>query len=246
VAHDRMTLTIALVLLLVLGSPALGETGRDPETGRIILVPLNLAVPAATEVETGIAPVWEAILAHFAAQERPVSAIERTSGRALWNDVMSKWQASGDEGGVVHVYSLFAVRLAEQLEYEEIVFPTVVTRAARVDGQVARWDGVERPVAVPVLTQQHIDTGGSEFLASRDGIRGDLAAASLHVAVLRSDGSLRFEGTGGLALLQDVVRSARDPELVAKLRQGAFEDGTALRRGVEAAFRSPLPAARAE
>ena len=89
---------------------------------------------------------------------------------------------------------------------------------------------------------------GSDLLVASKGVRGEIAAASLHVAVLSPDGELRFEGAGGLSVLQELdeeedVRG--DAQVAVELRQNAFADASELREGVEAAFRRPLPASRA-
>ena len=77
------------------------------------------------------------------------------------------------------------------------------------------------------------------------GVRGEIAAASLHVAVLSPDGELRFEGAGGLSVLQRLEPSERSTEVDVAMREDAFDDSAELREGVEAAFRRPLPASRA-
>lgn len=245
--HDGCA-TLALLLALLLGAagPALAEADRtDPDPGRVVLVPLNLGVRAAEGVEPGIEPVWREILQHFSAQERPVTAIERSSGTALWNEVMAELQASGD-GDVYSAYARFARRVADQLDYETIVFPSLVKRVAKVRGEMAHWDGVHQRVETPALpvVRDH-SLGGPGLIASQNSVRGELAAVSLHVAVLQPSGELRFEGAGGLTLLHRLTRSRQEGELVAKLRTDAFEDDEALRLGIEAAFRQPLPASRA-
>ena len=119
----------------------------------------------------------------------------------------------------------------------------ILIRSARVQGDTAAWDGVRRRVALtggPVM--------GSDLMLASQGVRGEIAAASLHVAVLSPDGELRFEGAGGLSLLQqiDEQEKARGTAQVAvELRPDAFADASELREGVEAAFRRPLPASRA-
>jgi hypothetical protein len=211
-------------------------------SGRVVLVPLNLGVRATSEVEPGVEPVWREILLHFAGQEQPATALERKSAAALWNEVMAEVSAQ-PHPDVYQAYAVFARRIADQVEYSAIVFPSLVTRAARVQGDTAAWDGVRRRVALtggPVM--------GSDLMLASQGVRGEIAAASLHVAVLSPDGELRFEGAGGLSLLQqiDEQEKARGTAQVAvELRPDAFADASELREGVEAAFRRPLPASRA-
>jgi hypothetical protein len=246
-----MTCRSALVLLsmaLLLGAPAVSADGSDAlGEGRVVIVPLNLGVRASTEVEPGVDPVWREILAHFAARQKPATALERKSAGALWAEVMAEVRAKPD-GDVYEAYAIFARRIADQVEYSAIVFPSLVTRAARIQGKTAAWDGVRRDVEL--AGRDTVGTAlGNDLVVMSTGVRGEIAAASLHVAVLSPDGDLRFEGAGGLALLQELEEggdAAKGGAKVAvEMRQDAFADRAELREGIEAAFRRPLPASRA-
>ncbi len=69
------------------------------------------------------------------------------------------------------------------------------------------------------------------------GLSGKVAAASLHVAVLRSDGTALYEGLGGLDLIQQVSRDRRRAGgWKYELRPEPFGDAENLREGVEHAF----------
>jgi hypothetical protein len=249
--HPLSATTALATLLLVAGFPTLlpasAARATDPEAllrgGRVVLVPPNLGVRAAAEVEPGVDPVWRQILAHFAEQPTRATALERSSAGALWNEVMREVQAQPG-AGVYDAYALFARRIADQVDYSAIVFPSLVTRAARVNGGSAAWDGVRRTIDGPLARETVGAVAGSDILVYRDGVRGDLAAASLHVAVLSPDGELRFEGAGGLALLQELASNDAADVGVA-MRSDAFDDAKELREGIEAAFRTPLPASRA-
>jgi hypothetical protein len=215
--------------------------------GRVVIVPLNLGVRATTEVEPGVEPVWREILSHFAARKQPATALERKSATALWAEVMAEVSAKPNPD-VYEAYALFARRIADQVEYSAIVFPSLVTRAARIQGKTAAWDGVRREVELE--GRETVGTVmGSDLVIASTGVRGEIAAASLHVAVLSPDGELRFEGAGGLSLLQaleedgDAVKGGM--QVAVELRPDAFAVPSELREGVEAAFRHPLPASRA-
>jgi hypothetical protein len=85
-------------------------------------------------------------------------------------------------------------------------------------------------------------------VVTNQGVRGQIAAASVHVAVLSPKGELRFEGAGGLAVLQQLDAGPElrgDKGLAVELRPDAFADASELREGIEVAFRRPLPASRA-
>ena len=107
---------------------------------------------------------------------------------------------------------------------------------------VLSWDGVRHFVETPMDSYK-----SGEMIITTRGANGELRAASLHVAVLSPDGELRFEGAGGLALLQrvEVRMDGRSNQFAVADRQKPFDDADALRRGIEAAFAKPLPASRA-
>jgi len=74
------------------------------------------------------------------------------------------------------------------------------------------------------------------------GVRGKIGAASLHVAVLRPDGTRVYEGLGGLDLVQDLHRD--DPwggSWSYELRAEPFADREHVREGVERALEGTLP-----
>jgi hypothetical protein len=241
----------ALILLtgaLLVWAPAApaADASEVLGSGRVVIVPMNLGIRATAEVEPGVEPVWREVLSHFAAQQQPATALERKSAEALWNEVMTEVRAQ-PEPDVYKAYALFARRIADQVEYSAIVFPSLVTRAARVQGEIAAWDGVRRHV--DLSDPETIGTVmGSDLLVASKGVRGEIAAASLHVAVLSPDGELRFEGAGGLSVLQQLDTEEDvhgDAQVAVELRPNAFADASELREGVEAAFRRPLPASRA-
>jgi hypothetical protein len=242
-----LSILIALLFTGLFSSSSALATEPEIDLGRghVVLVPPNLGVRATADVEPGIERVWREILQHFAAQQRRATALERKSATVLWSEVMREVAATPN-ADVYQAYALFARRIAEQVEYTTIVFPSLVTRAARLSGQTAMWDGVRRRVDSPPVGQGFVSAiSGADLLVS--GLRGELAAASLHVAVLSPDGALHFEGAGGLALLQQLEQGdlRGDGEFAVAMRKDAFDDSAELREGIEAAFRRPLPAPRA-
>jgi hypothetical protein len=211
-------------------------------SGRVVVVPVNLAVRAAQEVEPGLDPVWHALLQYFASEGKSVVAIDRNDAGALWNEVMAE-EAKSESGNpdLYGAYARFAKRVGEQAEFDSIVFPTIVTHSARINGRVASWDGVRRQVDIPGLLNESIDTyREGKIWIDRHGATGELAAASLHVAVLSPQGELRYQGTGGLVLLQELAEPKKrdeDVELTAVMRKDAFAAPDQLREGIGAAFR---------
>jgi hypothetical protein len=227
---------------LWLASPA--ESGEPRPTaigsGRVVVVPVNLAVRAVAEVEPGREPVWRALLEYFASEEHPVIALDRNDAGALWNEVMADAKQAGEDKNLYAVYGRFARRVAEQAEFDAIVFPTLVTHAAHVSGRSASWDGVRRQIDIPGQLAESIDTyREGKIWLYRHGGTGELAAASLHIAVLSPKGELRYEGRGGLVLLQELVPPQKPSEsaFTTVMRKDPFAAPDQLREGIHAAFR---------
>jgi len=231
----------ASVSLLALSAESGEKRPAARGSGRVVVVPVNLAVRAVAEVEPGIEPVWRALLEYFASAEHPAIALDRADASALWNEVMADAAKAGEQGDLYATYGRFARRVAEQAEFESIIFPTVVTHGARLQGHIANWDGVRRQVEVPGLLDESIDTyREGKIWLSRRGATGELAAASLHVAALSPKGELRYEGRGGLVLLQELVRPPKSEggnELTTAMRKDPFAAPDQLREGIGAAFR---------
>ena len=225
----------------VLSLAARGESPDSPPAllgpGRVVVVPVNLAVRAVPEVEPGVEPVWRELLQYLASEREHVVALERAGAGQLWNEVMAETSAERDRPNLYELYGRFARRVAEQADFDSIVFPTLVTRAARVRGRSAIWDGTSEPVEVPGQFSETIDTlREGKIVLTRNGATGEIAAASLHVAVLSPSGELRFERTGGLVVLQRLVKPQDEHhlELSAIPRSDAFADPQALREGIAA------------
>jgi hypothetical protein len=208
-------------------------------TGRVVVVPVNLAVRVAPELEPGIDPVWHALIAYFTSQEKPAAALARGDAGALWNEVMADEKQAGGGGDLHAAYRRFTLRVAEQARFGSIVFPTLVTHAARVEWRTAQWDGVRRPIEVPGNFRQGLERfGDGKIWVDRHGAQGELAAASLHVAVFAPTGELIHEGTGGLVLLQELAlpASKAEFELTTVMRKNPFEASDQLREGIAVAF----------
>ena len=236
-----MLLGLGASVLWLAASAESGE--RRPAasaTGRVLLVPVNLAVRAVPEVEPGVEPVWRALLEYFGSEEQPAIALDRADATALWYEVMADAKRAGGEDDLYAAYGLFAQRVGAQVEFDSIVFPTLVTRSARIHGRAASWDGVRRTVEIPGQFYESIDTyRNGKIWLSRYGANGELAAASLHIAAMSPRGELRHEGTGGLVLLQEIVepRDKSGVELTTVLRRDPFAAADQLREGIAAAFR---------
>jgi hypothetical protein len=117
-----------------------------------------------------------------------------------------------------------------------------VLRPAQLSGWHAYWDGVQRVVPNAAMLMD----GGIAHLARPGdvhavGLRGKVAAVSLHVSVLLPDGTHVHDGFGGLDVLQEAQREkgheAR-PSFVT--RTEPLADRESVREGVKLAFEGPV------
>jgi hypothetical protein len=227
----------------VLSLAARGESTDSPPAklgpGRVVVVPVNLAVRPVAEVEPGVDPVWRELLQYLGSEREGVIALGREGAAALWDELMVEAAAQGSPPDLYDAYARFARRVAEQVEFGDIVFPTLVTRAARIRGRTASWDGAREPIEVPGQFSETIDTlREGKIVLTRHGANGEIGAASLHVAVFSSSGELRFERIGGLVLLQRLVQPQDDHHLELSVvpRTDAFAHPKPLREGIAATF----------
>jgi len=251
--HRGVALIASLFCLMLIGvGPAQAEAPAESdalEVGglRVVVAPLNIGITAVDEVSSGIAPVTQELLLHLKESGHRVAALEREGATQLWQEVLIEARHEDPEISVYEVYARFANRVGEQVEYGVMVFPSLVVRAARVRGELASWDGVDRWVSVPRLDDQ-IDTvrDGALQIYSHGGT-GELAAASLHVAIFEPGGDMRFEGAGGLSLLHDVKRAEGDGSSAFEMarRENPFDDSGELREGISTAFSRHLPSSPA-
>ena len=235
-------------LAACLSSPVAARGGvLDVGERRLIVAPLNLGIAPVDEVAPGLEPVRYELLAHLRDEGHRVATLETDSAQQLWRNLMVTARSDG-EADIREVYARFASEIADQVDYGILVFPSLIARPAQVRGERATWDGVTRWVDVPRLDEEVGNPGSSQLQVRSNGGRGELAAASLHVAVFDASGTLLHEGSGGLTLLQDVVRarSRSKHALERKLRADAFADAGEFREGFDKAFAAQsFPAAQA-
>ncbi len=223
------------------------ETAGAPRLNRIVVAPLNLGLRTPPELRGSEAAVWTELLEYLRSQDRSLSVVDADDAQALWSDELGHLEASGEPVEMRAAASRFAQRLAEHVEYDVVVIPSLVIRRARVGGHHASWDGARRPLPVrtPLPIAAAVDTGIEGVTTS--GFKGSIAAASLHVAIVGADGEPLYEGLAGLDVIQELTRGATGPaaaEWVLAPRGDCFADASGLRRGVERAFARPVPATR--
>ena len=232
-----------LVSFSLLGCASAGSDTPAPIAGpeRIVMAPLNVPLRMPVEVEGVEAPVWTALLDHFDRRGRSVRALDPGDARGLWT---ATWLDTGPGRTLRSATREFALRLAEHTDFDLLVLPSLVLRRAAVRGNHAHWDGVRRRVEIDRPWSGEIDGFGDPGVEARiDGLDGQLAGASLYVALLRPDGDTVYQGLGGLALLQEAEQAPHGPrgDWRVVLRDTPFDSAAQLSEGIAIALERPMP-----
>lgn len=231
------------IALTVLACASSGEPGTPaPRPDRVVVAPLNLSLRTPDELLGSAALVWPEILRYLGAQDRKLSVVEADGAARLWQAAVRDLERSGAAAEPRAAASRFARLLADHVDYDVLVMPALVVRRARVGGRQAWWDGVRRELPARAPLPLSIDDAIGGVVIS--GYRGDIAAASLYVAILAADGEPLYEGLGGLDVIQEIARVPRThdaPEWTLEPRRDAFADAAGLRDGIERAFERRLP-----
>ncbi len=246
-----MSARIPSLSALVLASVALAACATSPPESdaeaatvsleRVVVAPLNVPVRAPAELEGKNEPVWQELLGYFQERDRQVAVLSPISAERLWLQATVDLDVS-DRGAALRTgYSRFARALAAHRDFDLLVVPSLVLRPAQLSGWHASWDGVQRVVPNAAILAPSGLFGASGAAVQVAGLRGQVAAVSLHVLILGPDGTQVQEGLGGLDVLQEARRDAvADGKLRFAVRAEPFADPDAVREGVVRAFRGPL------
>ncbi len=226
-------------------TPSAEQAADTLHLGRVVLAPLNLGLRVPPELQDVGEPVWHELLRHFQAHDRQVAVIAPADAELAWMDAIAELERSGTTPDLPTASAHFARRLREQVDYELLLMPSLVLRSARVHGRRAHWDGVHRRLRVRATPMNGpiIEIGLLGNHPEVSGLTGRIAAASLHVAVLSSDGRFVYQGLGGLDLIQEATLDRRAPRKTWQLvpREAPFADVECLRQGIALAFERKLP-----
>ena len=184
--------------------------------------------------------MWSELLRYFLVRDRNPALLAPSEAELLWRQVMAGLERGDPDRDLRTASSRFARGIAEQADYDVLVMPSLLLREVRVHGREAHWDGVHRmiPVRDP---RPDLGLDDVSYPVGWDPIprfRGRLAATSLHVLVLSSDGEAVHEGLAGLDLLHEARRGQQSPHEGWKLelRAQPFAHPKHLRDGIERAF----------
>jgi hypothetical protein len=256
-SFEETALTPRTLLLLAVFTAALAactsppapapEFGAASTARSVVVAPLNVAVRAPADLASKGDPVWTELLSYFQRQDRQVAVLSPLSAERLWLAATSDLDLSDRQAALRTAYSRFARELAGHRDFDLLVVPSLVVRPAQVSGLHASWDGVQRPVPNAATAVQRgvgdLTGPGADLLTG--GLTGKVAAASLHVVVLRADGTRLYDGLGGLDVLQEARRdNSPDGALRFAARRQPFPNREWVAEGVERAFEGPVLTAR--
>jgi hypothetical protein len=163
---------------------------------RIVILPLNVAVPMPAELKSASAAVWSALEIYLRAHGAALKTLSYPIARELW--IASIRDARADpkkkDPGFDDAARRFVAKLKESADFDALIVPSLYVQRAALSGAKAQWDGSERTLKV--------ETRRGEAPAHSDSaIEGVVPAVSLHAVVFNGEGAKLQEGRAGLALL---------------------------------------------
>jgi len=246
-----MAVRLSPVFLIAALALTACATSREPSAelfanapaNRIVVAPLNLAIRAPAKIDGKGEPVWRELMRYFQTLDRQVAVLRPSSAELLWREATLDLDVSDRDRALRTACSHFAQALAEHRDYDLLVVPSLVLRRGRLRGRYAIWDGVQRVVPngadmIPMDFSDVIYPAGAVTVL---GLRGKIAAVSLHVSVLRPDGTHVYEGLGGLDVIQEGHRDGPwEGRWTFDTRAEPFTEPEHLREGIELAFERTL------
>jgi hypothetical protein len=218
-----------------------------PGVERVLLGPANLFVALRAELEAGVEPLQQEIVAYLETHGRQVERLALLEGRRLWEESIEEAKGSGAPMSFQGTATLFARRLSGTREFQALVMPSLLYHFVRVKHRRADWDGVDRRMRVVNIPPRKAGRSDNWLvnILGGIGIASDAPVTSLHVVVLSRDGQKVFEGRGGLDFVQeiDLKDFLKSYDVDVHVRADLLQDREILREGVEIAFTPYLPPA---
>jgi hypothetical protein len=211
----------------------------------VLVLPLNVATLMPPELVSLGPIVWEELETYLQAPGRRLTTVSHEVARRFWLSSIRQVRAgqNGAQPGFDDAARVLVARLAQHVEFDTVIAASLSVRPALVEGPVASWDGVERPVEVEAY-------GNARGLAHGGEMKGSAAAASLHAVVWDASGEKLQEGIGGIELLVRVhvtrKRSTGEVFYQYLTRPDPFSNRAHLRQALELALSPLLPPPLAE
>jgi hypothetical protein len=176
---------------------------------------VNLALELPPELEDAVDPVHAEIIQQLRAQGARVAVVWPPDAALLWRAALAAVRASPElPDDLATAAGVFARGLGEEADFDLLVMPSLAIREARLSGNTARWDGVQRRLSVrgrtPAAGRSYslLEPGSVEPGVVVQPGRARISGLSLHVLVVTPEGRPLHQGWGGLDLLQDALATA--------------------------------------
>jgi hypothetical protein len=213
---------------------------------RIVVAPMNLALPLSPDLEDVVEPVSNELVRYLQGLGFRVAVIWVPDASALWRDSAAAVQQEREEPPeFAQVAGVFSRLLAREAEFDLLVLPSLVFREAEVQGRFAQWDGVRRRIrfressAAPLgRAQPFPDPFDSTDRSSSGPVspewRGRITGLSVHALLFTPQGSAVYQGMGGLDLVHVAIRSSGGSAVESSLRlqPRLLEDSEHVREGI--------------
>jgi hypothetical protein len=239
-----------LVLAHLLGCASAPRKERSVLAGGaaqdLLILPLNVTAIMPPELEALSSVVWAELEIYLRAHGKRLKTASFRDARRLWLSSVQQVRAGekGVRAGFDDAVRVLVLELAKHAEFDTLIVPSLFIRKARISGNSATWDGVERSL--------EFEESGREArrIPANTPLVGEAPAASVHAVVLDAKGNKIQEAKGGLELLVLVrvlggLGSPTDmPTLEFATRTDLFANREHLREGIAEAlapFLPPLP-----
>jgi hypothetical protein len=205
----------------------------------LLILPLNVAAVMPAELEASGPVVWEELEIYLRAQGKELKTVSFANARKLWLGAIRRVRAGekGAKAGFDDAAQALVLELAAHAQFDGVIVPSLFVRETPIEGQSARWDGVERQVEF----EFH---GRGAGAAAPPPVEGLGPAASLHVVVLDAQGNKLQEALRGLDLLVDVrvtEPSSTGPSFEFSTRRDPLANRAHVREGIAEALAPFLP-----
>lgn len=209
----------------------------------VLILPLNVASTMPPDLMEASPIVWDELEAYLRAHGMRLRTVSHETARQFWLGSIQQLRAvpGGGKVGYDDASRLLVRKLARHASFDTVLAPSLYISQAPIEDKSARWDGVERVVAVEARSL------AAKAVAEGVPLEGLAPAASIHMVVLDAEGNKIQEGRGGLDLLVD-VRVKRNPygptdEPVFQFasRKNLFEEREYVREGIALSLSPFLP-----
>jgi len=231
----------ALAAILVAAATLAGAAPRtaaaaDAARPVALLAPMNFAEQVPAPVVDGFEPVEAVLSAYLVHEGFELNKLSGAKFNRIWRANETGSVPAYGEPGYEQALRSVVVYLAERIDFDVLVVPSLAVRKEQANGSGVRWDGVFQSIDI---TRSSFDRGGNNIEAP--SVRGLVDVASLRIELWSPKGEHLYDGRGGLEILQrwsvdwtNVGTRHVPAEFV--LRDDLFEDDRRLARGVKAAF----------